>query len=422
MNLSQWLEYLEQCHPSTIELGLERVAQVAARLDIGFGAARVITVGGTNGKGSTVRMLETILEQAGYRTCCYTSPHLLHYNERVRLDGRLATDAELCKSFAAVEAARAGVPLTYFEFGTLAALQLFAREQPDFIILEVGLGGRLDAVNIVDADLAIVTNVDLDHTDWLGDTREAIGFEKAGIFRPDRPALIGEINIPASVPDHARRIGARIYANGTAFRAAMTGAGRWCWTGTGQAGEQVMLDDLPLNDFPLDNGAAVLQAVTLLAPAVTREQVCAGLTAATLPGRFQQVDRGYRLVLDVAHNPHAVRRLVSQVQARFPGHSIHVVVAMLADKDYRQVLALLGTLKPAWYTAGIQEERGLEGKMLYNHLLEIGEEQVHACTTITEAFAAADQALGSLSAAARQNSVLLVTGSFYTVAAVMEMI
>jgi len=417
LNLSQWLEYLEQCHPSNIELGLDRVNTVAERLSISFPNSRIITVGGTNGKGSTVQMLSTILEKAEYSTGCYTSPHIQVYNERVRLGSRLATDRELCDSFAAVEAVRGETRLTYFEFGTLAAFQLFSVQEPDFIILEIGLGGRLDAVNILDPDLAILTNVALDHMDWLGETREEIGFEKAGIFRPNTPALIGEKDIPATVTAHAADIGAWVFANGQQFTASAADD-RWQWQGRSAMGEPVEIHDLPLNDFPLDNCATVLQAITLIAPDISEEVIRSGLKEAELTGRFQQIDRGYPLVLDVAHNPHAAKRLVEQVNARFPDHDLSIVIAMLADKNYREVLATLQALSPRWYVAGIQEVRGLEGKMLYNHLAQSGEENVQCFSTVQEAFEAAESEQNGT----KRDSVLLVTGSFFTVTGVLETI
>ena len=432
MNLPQWLEYLEQCHPSTIELGLDRIKQVADKLPISFDKSKVITVAGTNGKGSTVTMLASILAGAGFTTCCYTSPHLIHYNERVRLGERLATDEELCDSFAAVEAMRGDVQLTYFEFGTLAAFQIFSTYQPDYIMLEVGLGGRLDAVNIVDPDLAILTNVALDHTDWLGDTREKIGFEKAGIFRADKPALIGEKDIPETVLSQAATIGALVFANGQQFSAEVEGQSlsetspTWNWQGKDNKGEDRHLAALPQNDFPLDNCATVIQAISLLEPAIDAGQIASGLMNASLPGRFQKVDRGYPLILDVAHNPHAARRLASQISLRFAGQQVHLVLAMLADKNYREVIDVFQHLKPHWYVAGIDEERGLEGKILYNYLHESGASEVHCYSSISEAFKAAESAVkASVEESAIENSnngVVLVTGSFFTVTAVLELI
>ena len=426
MNLSQWLGYLKQCHPRNIELGLGRITQVAAKLPIDISSSKVITVAGTNGKGSTVSMLSTILEKSGYRTCCYTSPHLLQYNERVKVGDRFASDEELCESFAAVESVRGNVELTYFEFGTLAALQIFSRCNADYIILEIGLGGRLDAVNIVDSDLAILTNVALDHTDWLGDTREVIGFEKAGIFRSSKPALIGEKNSPLSVTSHAENIAALLYTNGSQFSATQNDSETWQWHGVDSNGEDITLNALPFNDYPLDNCATVLQAITLLAPEIKQEQIASGLLKANLPGRFQQIEKDCTLILDVAHNPHAVKRLVKQIDKRFPGKQVHLVIAMLADKNYTEVMDIFQDLKPHWYVAGIDEERGLGGKILYNYVHESGESKVHCYPTVVEAYKAAESAanarLTSSQSDTGDDEVVLVTGSFFTVSAVLELI
>jgi dihydrofolate synthase / folylpolyglutamate synthase len=425
LNLEEWLEYLEQCHPSTIELGLDRIIRVAEKLPIEFQDTCIITIGGTNGKGSTVSMLSAILEEGGYTTACYTSPHLLAYNERVKLGTRLATDAQLCQSFAAVEAVRGVSQLTYFEFGTLAALQLFSEYKPDFILLEVGLGGRLDAVNILDPDIAILTNVALDHTDWLGETREAIGYEKAGIFRKDKPALVGETDIPESVLQFASATGAKLYANGSSFSAQQTGKNLWAWEGElsgASKSAKLTLENLPLNNYPLDNCATVVQAITLAAPEINQLQIAAGLSKAELPGRFQhKVHEGVGIILDVAHNPHAARRLTEQMRAEFPDHSIHLVVAMLADKNYQEVLRINNMLEPHWYVADIQEDRGLEGKILYNHLSDAGVDNAQCFDNVTEAYTAAHTAVKSLREQHKE-AVILVTGSFFTVSAVLELI
>ena len=418
--LEQWLVYLEQCHPSNIELGLDRVGEVAGKLSIAFPTTRIITVGGTNGKGSTVAMLCAIFEAAGFTTASYTSPHLLHYNERVRLGNRLATDEELCASFTAVEKARQDIQLTYFEFGTLAAFQLIAEQQPDYAVLEIGLGGRLDAVNILEPDIAIVTNVALDHTDWLGDTREAIGVEKAGIFRKGKPALVGEKQIPHTVLDQAATVGAELFQNGTDFRIRQNGS-TWDWEGRNAQGEEVVISGLPVNDFPLDNCATVLQAVQLLEPGIEKAIIDDGFRTATLTGRFQVEDRGYPLILDVAHNPHAAKRVQEQIEMRFPDHELLVVVAMLADKNYPEVLDVFAELKPSWFVAGIQEERGLEAKILYNYLSETEAGSASSFTTIGEAFTAAEASAKTLQQTGHKTAIL-VTGSFFTVAAVLELL
>lgn len=420
VTLKQWLDFLEQCHPSNIELGLDRVGEVAGKLSIDFTGTRIITVGGTNGKGSTVAMLCAILEAAGFTTASYTSPHLLHYNERVRLGDRLATDEELCASFAEVEKARQDIQLTYFEFGTLAAFQLIAQQQPDFAVLEIGLGGRLDAVNILEPDIAIVTNVALDHTDWLGDTREAIGYEKAGIFRKGKPALVGEKDPPHTVLDQAATVEAELFHNGADFKATQIGT-TWDWAGRNVRGEEIVISGLPVNDFPLDNCATVLQAIQLAEPGIDKAFIVDGFRTATLTGRFQVEDRGYPLILDVAHNPHAAKRVQDQLKMRFPGHQLLVVIAMLADKNYAEVLDVFTELKPTWFVAGIQEERGLEAKMLYNHLSETDAGNASSFTTIKEAFTAAEASAKTLQQTGHKTAIL-VTGSFFTVTAVLELL
>ncbi|MDR2213105.1 MAG: bifunctional tetrahydrofolate synthase/dihydrofolate synthase, partial [Pseudomonadales bacterium] len=264
-SLPEWLSWLERLHPSTIDLGLERVRQVYERLALDLRHSRIVIVGGTNGKGSTVTMLASVLRAAGYRVGTYTSPHLLRYNERVAIDGEPVSDADLCRAFAAVEALRGEVSLTYFEYGTLAALALFAERRPDYLLLEVGLGGRLDAVNIVEPELSILTNVALDHLDWLGDTREAIGREKAGIFRPGKYALYGELDPPQSVLSEAARIGALLLRQGEDFSWEDNGD-TWTWRGRDARGAELTLSALPRNGFPLDNAATVVQALQLLVP------------------------------------------------------------------------------------------------------------------------------------------------------------
>ncbi|HHX81417.1 MAG TPA: bifunctional tetrahydrofolate synthase/dihydrofolate synthase, partial [Pseudomonadaceae bacterium] len=285
-SLAEWLQWLEELHPSTIDLGLERVNSVFGRLALDLGKSRIVLVGGTNGKGSSVAMFSGILRAAGHSTGCYTSPHLLVYNERLSLNGRMVDDTSLCAAFARVESVRDGVSLTYFEYGTLAALVYFAAAAPDYIILEVGLGGRLDAVNIVSPELSLVTNVALDHLDWLGDTREKIGYEKAGIFRSGKPAIYGESDIPDSVREAARQCGAQLFHKGEHYQ-WQASEQSWQWQGVDAQGGAVTLDRLPLNDFPLDNAAGVLQALQLLDASIPVEAIRSGLAAAQVPGRFQ---------------------------------------------------------------------------------------------------------------------------------------
>lgn len=419
MNLQDWLLRLESLHPTTIDLGLDRVRAVYERMRLDFSGQQLISVGGTNGKGSTVAMLASVLQAAGYRVGTYTSPHLLHYNERVCINGRQASDADLCTAFAAVEAVRADVSLTYFEFGTLAALQLFASERPDFVILEVGLGGRLDAVNIIEPELSILTNVALDHMDWLGDTRELIGFEKAGIFRVGRPAVYGESDMPASVRQHAADIGARLLQKGVDYHYEPAFDG-WTWTGRDARGQALRINSLPVVPFPLDNAAAVVQALQSLRADVTDAQLRAGLARVTLAGRFQELQyKGRRIILDVAHNPHAAANLAANIRTRLKGCEVHLVLGMLADKDALGVVGILAPVATAVYAATLDGERGAPAKIIYNHALQIGgpemAAQVSCHENVQTAFEAACRA-------SRPGAVIVVTGSFFTVAAVLELI
>jgi dihydrofolate synthase / folylpolyglutamate synthase len=425
--LQDWLQWLEQLHPSTIDLGLERVRKVRDRMDLDFGSTQIVIVGGTNGKGSTVAMLGNILMAAGHTVASYTSPHLLTYNERVSLNGQPADDAALCDAFAAVEAVRGDVSLTYFEFGTLAALHYFASRRPDFMILEVGLGGRLDAVNIMEPDLSILTNVALDHMDWLGSTREQIGFEKAGIFRTGKVAIYGEADMPASVRDHAGAISARLLHN-TEHYQWQQDAHSWHWQGLTGTGESMTLDGLPLVPFPLDNSAAVIQALQCLRGQFTREHIHQGLVATSLPGRFQSLEyQGVKVILDVAHNPHAAANLARNIQTRLKGCKVHLVLGMLADKDSSSVVQLLAPVVSQIHAATLHGERGSAAKILYNHAHQAGMSAVTCHETVASAFEAACAAAragmeADAEAKVEAKGVVVVTGSFFTVAAVLELI
>ncbi|WP_259769088.1 Mur ligase family protein, partial [Pseudomonas protegens] len=260
--LGDWLAYLEQLHPSAIDMGLERSQQVVARMGLGKPAPRVITVTGTNGKGSTCAFVASLLRAQGLQVGVYSSPHLLRYNERVQINGVEATDQQLCEAFVAVEVGRGDVSLTYFEMGTLAAFWLFQRAALDAVVLEVGLGGRLDAVNLVDADLALVTSIGVDHIEYLGDSRESVAFEKAGIFRAGAPALCGDLNPPQPLLDKARELGCPLFLRGRDFDLGLTEE-YWQWRGLDARGNQVELRDLPLLDLPMENAALALQAYLL---------------------------------------------------------------------------------------------------------------------------------------------------------------
>ena len=366
--LDEWLRWQERLNPREIDLGLERVFTVWRRLGVSLEDTTVISVAGTNGKGSSVALLESILHRAGHRTGSYTSPHLVRYNERIRLQGEPVSDEHMVRAFEAIERVRGDLPLTYFEFGTLAALWIMAQEKVEVALLEVGLGGRLDAVNSVDADLAIVTSIGLDHQAWLGGDREAIGREKAGIFRPGRPAVFSAREMPASVAAVAKALGTRLYRNGIEFRVE-TGPAGWNWQGPGQRLEQLPLPGLE-GEHQLDNAAGVLMGLQLLSDRlrVPEAAIREGLTQVRLPGRIHRIRRnGVEWVLDVAHNPHAVESLRKALLERPPEGTTRALLGMLKDKDSAAVIAILRDLVDEWHYVGLEVERGLPAAALNDH-------------------------------------------------------
>jgi dihydrofolate synthase/folylpolyglutamate synthase len=409
--LDQWLAWMEAHHPRQIELGLERVAAVAANLTIDLSGVNVVTVGGTNGKGSCVTFVEVIARAAGYRVGTYTSPHLLRYNERVRIDGNAVSDADLCTAFTAVHAALQNISLTYFEFGTLAALWLLQRAQLDLIVLEVGLGGRLDAVNIIDADVAVLTTIDLDHQDWLGTDRETIGREKAGIFRANKPALCVDPDPPQSVIATARAGSAHWLALGTAFDYSVE-PDAWSWTGT-QLPRNADYRDLPLPTLPLPSAAAALAALQCLPLSIPAAAIAQGLSEATLPGRFQRVRRnGVEIILDVGHNPQAARWLAQRL-TRLPAQRTHAVFAIMADKDVDAVIAVLQTTFAHWFIGDLADNpRALTAAALEERLHAQHIEAHTRAPTLAQAYLAA-------LARAQPGERIVVFGSFFTVAAVL---
>ncbi|UGB44361.1 bifunctional tetrahydrofolate synthase/dihydrofolate synthase [Frateuria edaphi] len=421
--LAEWLAYQEGVNPHSIELGLERVRKVWQRMGAPAPARRVITVGGTNGKGSTVALLEAMLAAAGRRVGCYTSPHLLHYNERIRIDRHEATDEALVASFERIETARGSgadaVPLTYFEYGTLAALDLFARADLDVAVLEVGLGGRLDAVNIVDADAVVVTTIDMDHMDWLGNDRDSIGREKAGIARHGRPAIVGELEPPAGLLDALAASGAQVQRAGQDFRVERHARG-WRWQH--RDGTAFELPD-PALAAPVQyaNAASAIAALhaldaagSLESPIALGQAAADGLTAVQVPARLQSLGGDPAVVVDVGHNPQAARALADWLKLRrFP--RVHAVYGVLADKDVAGVLAALGSLVDHWHLAGLDREspRGLPIGALTEALRQtLPEAKFDAHPTVTDALAAAR-------AQARPGECILAFGSFFVAGAVL---
>ncbi|HSS71420.1 MAG TPA: bifunctional tetrahydrofolate synthase/dihydrofolate synthase [Casimicrobiaceae bacterium] len=411
--LADWLGYLETLHPKTIALGLERVRAVYERLAIVPGCP-VITVAGTNGKGSTAAFLERMLGAAGYRVGLYTSPHLLAYNERVRIAGSDASDGELVAAFAAVEAVRDDVPLTYFEFGTLAALWLFARARLDALVLEVGLGGRLDAVNVVDADVAVVTTIAIDHVDYLGATREDIGREKAGIFRPARTAICEDPDPPASLVEYARGIGAPLLRRGVEFEARDEDTQ---WRYTGPDGASYALPHPALRGrHQLANAATALTALLTLRQRlpVNMGAVRDALVGIELRGRLQVLAGRPVVVLDVAHNPQAVRVLSENLGAMGFHPQTIAVFGMMSDKDIDGLIAALNARIERWLVATLPPPRGATAQDLRQRL-----EAASVAPSAIETFDSPDAAYRVARERATEADRIIVFGSFLTVAAAL---
>ncbi|HLX03419.1 MAG TPA: bifunctional tetrahydrofolate synthase/dihydrofolate synthase, partial [Trinickia sp.] len=377
--LDAWLAHLETAHPVGIDMGLTRIGKVKEALELSF-ACPVITVGGTNGKGSTCAILESILLRAGYAVGCHTSPHLLAFNERARVNGQIATDADLLPHFEAVEAARTSFPepvsLTYFEFTTLAIMHWFASRGLDAVILEVGLGGRLDAVNIIDTDCAIVTSIDIDHTEYLGDTREKIAFEKAGIFRPGKPAVCGDPSAPQTLIDHAENIGADLWLFGRDFRyEGQAGSERQQWSYVGRTLRRSALAYPALRGAnQLINTSAALAALEALRERlpVSAQDIRLGLANVELPGRFQVLPGKPSIVLDVAHNPHAAAVLAQNLgnMGYFP--YTYAVFGAMRDKDIAGVLAHLKGEIDHWCVTDLPLPRAAAAADLEAALREAG--------------------------------------------------
>ena len=419
--LSDWLAHIEQLHPkgiNGIELGLDHVRTVAQRMNLRF-ACPVITVAGTNGKGSTCAMLESILGQAGYKTGVYCSPHLVHFEERLRLNGVPVGATELIAGFAEVERARSQnddeVSLTYFEFTTLAIFYVMAHSALDVAILEVGLGGRLDAVNIIDTDCAIVTSIDLDHTELLGLTREAIGFEKAGIMRTGRPVIVSDPMPPQSVLDRALEVGADLWQVGKDFNVAGDKQ-QWGWAGRGRRYSGLAYPALR-GANQLVNAAGVLAALTALRETlpVTAQAVRNGLAFVELPGRFQIIPGQPTLVLDVAHNPHSVAALAANMDAMAYFPTTHAVFGAMADKDLAPMLAKVNPLIDRWYFTDLPTVRAASGATL----LARWAAQNTRKDARGSAFADPMSALEAAIAAADPTDRIVVFGSFYTVGGVL---
>jgi len=420
LSLNQWLDRLEKNHPVEIDLGLDRIAEVARRLNLPRPARRVVTVAGTNGKGSCVRTLEHILLASGLSVGTYTSPHLLRYNERIRIGGEEAADSDICRAFAAIDSARGEVSLTYFEVGTLAALQLMAAADLDVAILEVGLGGRFDAVNLIDADIAVITPIDIDHASWLGDTRELIAVEKAGIARAGGLVIVADEQPPASLRKNLAAMGCRTLYIHSDFRIQREGESniilQLASSASGSASaepQHTLFPSLPLPGLPLPSVAAAIQAAVLLGVALDGDMLARTCQEVTLPGRFQQQRfRGRRVVLDVAHNPAAAALLCEKLQ-NLGENSVALVAAIMADKDVAGFVAALAPVARCWYTGDlIALPRALAAQQLAA-VVYTGGQRALTAGRIEEAFEAALDATA-------EGGLVVVCGSFFTVAAIMR--
>lgn len=430
--LQQWLSWQETLHSSEIELGLDRVRKVYQRLHSTPFKIPVISVAGTNGKGSSVAMLESIYSQAGYRVGSYTSPHLFNYNERIRINQEPIDDKALCESFERIDIARQQqdsqlndpISLTYFEFGTLAAFDIFHHadvdNKLDVIILEVGLGGRLDVVNLLDADVALITSIGLDHTSWLGDTREKIGFEKAGIMRPNTPVVCSDINMPKSIQNHAEKIHAPLYRLGQEYK-YQQGELDWQWSSSGNS---VIRSALPrpalIGEHQYQNAAGVLKVIDLLASQlpVSQAHVRQGFMDVRVNGRCQIIPGDYTVILDVAHNPDSVlclaqivREMVKTNLLQNKTTKVHALVGMMKDKALAESLSPMSKLVDEWYLVKAPIERAAESQDLADIVSEFKPLSSTCFDAISEAFT-------QMQSNAKNGDILLVFGSFYTVAAI----
>lgn len=413
-SLAEWLTWQEGLHFKAIDLGLERCRDVADRMGLLSPGFKVVSIAGTNGKGTSAAMLDKIYGTAGYSVGTYTSPHLVRYNERIRINGIEATDAMLCQAFNRVDQARGDISLTYFEFGTLAALELFRHNDVRLAILEVGMGGRLDAVNLLDADVALITAISLEHQQWLGTTLEQIGREKAGIMRPGRPVVCSDTAVPDSVIARAAEINAELYMPGRDFWIESNDNG-WDWHS-----RNLTVPGLPntglFNTVLVNNTAGVLMTVELLSDLfpVQQQILKTSLDQVLVPGRFQVYPAEIPIILDVAHNPQAAGVLARNLANLTTAGKTHMIIGMLDDKDHRGVLEALSLVVDYWYVVSLTDDRGTDGRVL----VEILEKPGNA--DIAGIFDSVDSALASAGNRARIGDRIVVTGSFLTVGAAIQ--
>jgi len=408
-NLNEWLTYLEQLHPCEIELGLTRISKVAKDLDLIHLPAKVITVAGTNGKGTTCAFLEEILIQAGYKVGVYSSPHIQHYSERLRINQQVLSDTQHCHAFAIVESARQDTSLSYFEYVTLSCLQLLKEAQCDFIILEVGLGGRLDATNMVESDISVVTTIGIDHTDWLGDDREKIGFEKAGVFRAHKPVICGELNPPQSLKNHARAIAADIRYAGQDFYVEKQ-QNTWLWKG------KRTITEIQHTLMPMQNASTALAVIEALNLNLDQVLLRRALQQAKLAGRLQKiaVSGAPDVYLDVAHNPQSAQYLASQIKllraAKEAGCKVFAIVGMLKDKDMTGTFEQVNGQLDDYSLLTLNCARGASSETLFKHF-----QASHNKHGKAQCFEDISTAYQSVVNKANVSDIIVIFGSFYTV-------
>jgi len=414
--LPQWLKWQESLHFTEVDPGLERVGLVWQQLGgISKLPFTVVTIAGTNGKGSSVAMLESILRTAGYRTATYTSPHLLQYNERICIEGRACDDKTICEAFDRIDKVRGDISLTYFEFATLAAADIFIRQNIDIAILEVGMGGRLDAVNLFDTDIALITPISLDHTAWLGTNREAIGFEKAGVMRQGKPVVCSEKMPPQSIINYSTLLQSPTYLAGSEYNIAIN-KDQWHWSNS-----HIEWNNLPfpalMGAYQLQNAAAVLQVISLLKDqgyVISEEAIRRGLATVQLAGRFQQIHGDITTILDVTHNQQGAENL-AKLLVEIPCHGqTFAVLSMLKDKDVATVASILKPFIDAWYVAGLEGSRGMTSETLAAQLSNIiDQDRIRSFSTVIEAY-------NQAKIGAKKGDRVLVFGSFHTVEAVLN--
>jgi len=405
-SLDQWLTYLEQVHPSGIELGLERVSEVFRDLQLDISQRKIITVAGTNGKGTTCAFIEQALLMSKNSVAVFSSPHLLDYRERLRVEGAMLTEKAHCQAFLKVDQARGDTLLTYFEFGTLAALQLMADSNADYLLLEVGLGGRLDAVNIVDATIAVITSIDLDHQEWLGNTKELIAIEKAGIFRANIPAVIGEPDPPTTLVDAALRYQVKPLWQGSDYHYQIDNKG-FHWQGANH-----FYEHLPIPNIPVQNASTALQVIEILGLQLDGKQMAQVINQTRLPGRRQVIQNKPTVILDVAHNPQATDLLATDID-NMKYKRVIAVVGMLADKDIAATLAPMLSVVSIWYCATLDVPRGAQSSRLACAVLS-SKQKVLEYNSVEIAYKNALEK-------AEKDDLVIVFGSFFTVTNVLKM-